>query len=113
MSEGVVSPRVAVAVLEPEPAPEPQAAVGRKNTQQPAATFDRSVVFLTDWLVATAGVWDAYASETEVTHWLKEQGLGRIAGKASEHEDYGDMESYEDLAEGPQAAVDRFCNGAE
>ena len=54
-------------------------------------------------------VWDAYASETEVTHWLKEQGLGRVAGKASANNDYCDMESFEDLAAGPAAEVDRFC----
>ena len=85
-SEALVSPRPAAAVLEPEPArepePEPQAVLGPQ--------------------------WDVYASETKVTRWLKEQGLGRIAANASAHEDYCDMESYEDLAQDSQAK-DLFC----
>ena len=85
-SETLPRPAAAVLELAPEPAPEPEPRV-----------------------VVVGPVENAYGSETAVTQWLKEQGLGRIAGLASAHEDYCDMESYEDLVQGPEAAVGLFC----
>ena len=47
-------------------------------------------------------------SETEVTLWLQEHGLGRIADRAAADERYCDLDSYEDLASGPQCNLDSF-----